>query len=492
MSLVSLKFIIFVLLTVLIYFLAPKGYRWCVLLVSSIIFYVSNAGIVALLEVAITVLVAYFGAKWIAKDRDNQKKIKLYLIVSVIALIGILTIFKILNYAELSFEFIIMPLGISYYTFSLVGYVADVYWKKEEVENSYLKLLLFALYFPKILEGPISKHRNIASQLNDGNDYDYKQLCYGIQLAIYGYFKKLVIANRAGALADAVYAEYSQHGGALLFVMMIVQALRMYCDFSGCMDIIIGVSECMGIKIEANFKRPFFSKSAAEFWRRWHITLGVWFKDYVYMPLVISPVVINISKWTKDHIGKRAGKSVLTIIPLGVVWVLTGLWHGTGLSYIVWGLYWGTIIILSAVFATEIKKFTKFLRINTEAPTWKLFQMIRTSLLFCFGHVISRRGVEVASYTLKALLFNVKLREISVSTLTRLNYKLIDMLPLAFGVIVLLTVSIMQEKMSVREWISSWNALPRWVFYAASILLVLVIGAFGAEYDASTFAYANF
>lgn len=176
---------------------------------------------------------------------------------------------------------IIVPLGISYYTFSVIGYLADVYWGKEKSEKKFMKFLFFILYFPKILEGSIEKYRPLADRLFEGHKFDYKQFCFGLQIMVYGAFKKLVVADRLVILTNEIFGKesYVNYGGAIVIAGAIFPALQMYADFSGCMDMALGMSQALGIELRKNFNHPFFSKSAAEFWRRWHITLGVWFKD---------------------------------------------------------------------------------------------------------------------------------------------------------------------------------------------------------------------
>ena len=185
-----------------------------------------------------------------------------------------------------------VPLGISYYSMSLVGYLADVYWKKEKPERNILKLALFTLWFPKILEGPIAKHRELAAGLTEGHAFEWTAFCHGMQRMLWGLFKKLCIADRLAMMVTPVFNAPEQYGGSVLLVAGLFSVFQLYCDFSGCMDIALGISESLGIRMTENFSRPFHAVSAAEFWRRWHISLGAWFRDYVYMPLVIAPPVI--------------------------------------------------------------------------------------------------------------------------------------------------------------------------------------------------------
>lgn len=391
------------------------------------------------------------------------------------------------------FSFLV-PLGISYYTLSLVGYLADVYWRKERAERNFGKLLLYALYFPKILEGPIAKHRNIAQQLNEGGNFDYTRLCHGLQRMLWGYFKKLVIADRISLLVTEVYGNYTEYFGTVLFVATVAGAVQLYCDFSGCMDIALGISEVFGIELEENFRRPFFSESAAEFWRRWHITMGVWFKDYIYMPLAVSPKLIRAAGTVKKRAGKRAGKNFMTIVPLAVVWFLTGLWHGTGMNYIVWGIYWGALIILSSVLEPELKKLTKLLHINTESSGYRRFRCIRTFLLFCVSRVITIPGdLHATAEIFRRILFHFSPWEFFDGTLYTIGLDRPDFLLALLTLFILYLVGKKQEQgIAIRQKVDSLFLVWRWLIYLAAIFAVLIFGIYGAGYDASAFVYMNY
>ena len=491
-SFVSFYFILFVFLLVLLYYIMPRKMRWCVLLTGSVAFY-SIAGLHPLITVLLSAFIVYCAGLIIeATDRGKMKKRRLVLLSAVVILLGMLGFVKCYSLLKLNFGYIV-PLGISYYTFSAIGYLADIYWGKDEPEQNFFKLALFLLFFPKILQGPISKHRNLAPQLNEGHPFAYKNFCYGIQLAIWGYFKKMVIADRIAIFTSTVFKDYSSFGGVVLLISFALATVQLYCDFSGCMDIAAGVSQMFGIELENNFDHPFFSKSAAEFWRRWHITLGVWFKDYVYMPLVINPVLIKLSGSISKKWGKRAGKMILTIIPLSVVWILTGVWHGTGANYLVWGVYWGTIIIFSTVFSPEIKKLNEKLHIDITRNGWKNFQMIRTFMLFCIGRIITiPEDLAVSGSIFCKILTAPKLWQLVDGTLYAqgLDWKEFVLMLLMIGV--LWFVSTQQLKGCIRERIAGWNIVIRCSFYALSVIFILVFGIYGLGYGNSIFVYVQF
>ena len=498
MSFVSLQFLIVVAATILLYFVVPLGFRWYVLLAASSYFYYVAAGIPGILVALVTIAIAYFAGIWIEKSADDRKKRKLYMSVSAVALIGILAVFKISGLVGTEISWLIAPLGISYYTLSIVGYLADIYWKKDKAEKDPLKLILYTLYFPKITQGPFSKFREIGPRLIEGHKFDYKSFTFGAQLILWGYFKKIVIADRAFQLTGPIFGDLAnyQESGGILLMATVFAVIRHYCDFSGYMDIVIGISQMMGIKLEDNFKQPYFSRSSAEFWRRWHMTLGVWFKDYVYMPLVISPKVIKLSTKVRKKFGKRAGKSVLTIVPLAVTWLLTGIWHGNGLSYVLWGCYWGIIIILTNVFEPEIKKLNARLHIPEEAWWWKVWQTIRTMTIFTFGLLLSTLvGYKDLGLYFSILFGRFRMPSEQFGLLPRLSLMGMNessLFLLILSIVVLFVAELMQMKGSVRERIAKLPPLVRWIVFGVALYVVICFGVYGAGYTKAGFAYAHF
>lgn len=389
---------------------------------------------------------------------------------------------------------VLAPLGISYYTFSLIGYMADVFWKKGKAETNYFKLLLFTAYYPKILEGPISKQRNVAPQLVEGHRFDYQRVCFGLQRVVWGFFKKWVIADRLAIIVTYVFKDVEGFCGSQILAAAIFGAFQLYCDFSGCMDIGLGISECFGIVLEENFRRPFFSRTAAEFWRRWHISLGVWFKDYVYMPLSVSPGLMKIARGIKKLVGRRAAKNFMTIIPLSVVWLLTGLWHGTGINYILWGCYWGILIILTTVFDPEIRKFTKWLRIPTESKGYALFQQIRTFFLFVFARLITLPGsLEETGAAIRKIFTEFQFWKLFNGSLLTEGVDEKRLFIAFLGLLLLWVVSKQEEKgQGYREWIAARPIVLRWAIYYVAIFAVLIFGAYGSSYNASAFVYMQY
>lgn len=489
-------FIPFLLLSLGLYYICPLRFRYILLLGISIFFYATH-GIEYLPFIIFTILTAWGSALIIQKIHDTEKdrlkekkKCLTVLAVSVIAVAGILIYVKLPLYGYM------LPLGISYYSMSLIGYIADVYWKKEKAETNPLKIALFAFYFPKLIEGPISKHRTNASAIcNTGYGISrYEALCMGLQRMLWGFFKKLVIADRLNPFITTVFGDLNGYNGLLLFTAAVFSGIQLYCDFSGCMDIALGISEAFGITLEENFRQPFFSQSSAEFWRRWHITLGVWFKDYIYMPAAVNPALIRLSGKIGKRFGRKAGKNFLTIVALSLVWLLTGLWHGTGLNYIVWGIYWGVIISFSTVCDPLYKKIKKALRIKEDSFLFTHFRMLRTFGLFIIGRIITMPGdLKASAEMIKNIFMKIKPVQFTDGTIFTVSMDKADYAVLIMALLILWYTDRLNEKgISVRKKISALPLPLRWIIYIVAVLAVFIFGNYGIGYDASAFVYMKY
>jgi D-alanyl-lipoteichoic acid acyltransferase DltB (MBOAT superfamily) len=477
---------------IIAYFIIPLKHRWLVLLAGSVVFYVFQ-GVKMLPYIVLAAFVGWLGGFLIERSED-RKRAKLFCSISVIMLVAVLAFIKLVRYMPSTVAGkIIVPIGISYYTFSLISYVVDIYWKKQVAEHNFFKVLLFAIYFPKILQGPISRYNTLGKQLVEGHRFDYQQFCFGLQLMLWGLFKKLVIADRLSIFTGSVFADPLSVSGSIVVVTAIFAAFELYCDFSGCMDIARGISQIFGIELEKNFNHPFFSRSAAEFWRRWHITLGTWFKDYIYMPIVTSKWMAKLLQKSKKKFGTRFGKNMMAIVPLTVVWLLTGIWHGTGLSYVIWGIYWGAMIIISQVCAPEIKKLVKLLHINTTTESYRIFQMVRTFLLFCIGRIITIPGsLRTSAKIFYNIIFNFKAYNLIDQSLYGFGLNAANFTLVIFLLIFLWCVSMLQERGGLRERIAGYNIVIRWLIIYAGIVAIFVFGIYGPGYEASSFMYMGY
>lgn len=527
----SLEFIIFLCIIVLFYFLFPLKYRWTVLLIGSAVFY-CIAGVKYIPFIVVTSLTSYFVALYVTGqnrkleetlkiESDNEqkkilkekskKKCRKTVIIALIISLGILSYTKFANMLidsirdildkfgiqghDIQNVSIIVPLGISYYTFSTIGYVLDVYWKRYDAEENFFKYLLYVLFFPHILQGPIARFNKLAPQLFEGHRFEYQRFCYGIQLMLLGFFKKLVIADRLAIFVNTVYGDWQNNKGFVLFVATFFYAIQFYADFSGCVDIAKGMSEIFGISLDDNFLRPYFSESVAEYWRRWHVSLGTWFKDYLYMPVSMSKIVKKLSKAVKQKWGNQAGKNVIMILSLAVVWLATGLWHGTGWTYIIWGIWHGGIIITSTLLDGKYSEWKNKLHINQNSIGWRNFKIFRTFMLTAIiPRIVTRAGsISIAAGIFKNIFaeFNIWIffdQSLYTFGLNRQNFWLA-----VISIIILFLVDLAKEKgIQIRDRISKVNIVCRWLIYYVAIFSIIVFGIYGAGYDASSFIYMKF
>lgn len=526
MSFNSYTFLLFLGVTALVYYMLPAKCRSWVILAANLVFYFSW-GVEKLIFFMATTIVVYISGILIGRQYDEmnaiieenglkgkeksaltaqyRKTCKRYLLAAVVILIAALCYCK---YTDMITELIssirggaqdisvkiIVPLGISYYTFSSIGYLLDIYWRKKTYERNYLNLLTCMSFFPQIVQGPITRYPKLLDQMNDLKGFDYDRFCRALQLMLWGYFKKLVIADRILVVVNQVFDHMAYYRGLVFVVAIMASAVWLYADFSGCMDIVQGIAELFGIELEKNFEEPFSAKSTAEFWRRWHITLGAWFKDYVFFPLSISSLNIRFSKFFKAHFGNRAGRAAAVTLPLFVVWLLTGVWHGTGLNYVVWGLYYGLIIILSTIFQPEFTKLTDKLHIDTKSRGWECFCMARTFLIFCGGRLLTVPGtLENTSIVIRRTLslwnpwifFDGTLFDLG---LNEPNVWLLVVSMAIMGYVGHLHVN----GVHIREQIEKRHIVIRWAIYLTAVFAVLIFGMYGAGYTASDFIYAGF
>ena len=339
------------------------------------------------------------------------------------------------------------------------------------------------------------KYRDLGAQLLTEHRYEYRNLCYGIQLMLWGYFKKLVIADRLAIFVNTVYGDYHHKSGSMLLVATIFGAFQLYCDFSGCMDIAAGFSEVLGIKLHRNFNHPFFSESAAEFWRRWHITLGVWFKDYVYMPISVAPWMMKLMGKVRKRFGMSVAKNVSTIIALSIVWILTGLWHGTGFNYVIWGVYWGTLIVLGMLLGPSFGKLCVKLHIDTDSKEWHLFRKFRTFCLFVISRFMTIPRDFKVTLEVWRKIFSKKFYpwELVDGTIFNMGLNRPNFVAAIIFLVVLYCVSRYEENGgSGRDWIAQRQIVARWAIYYGLLFTILIFGIYGHGYNASDFAYMKY
>jgi len=516
----SLEFLAFALIVLVLYFAVGVKRQKYVLLLANLYFFFS-AGIENIPFILITLVASFLVGKRMGKvyedadirlkectDAPSKKQVradakagaKKYLIWGLLIVLGQLILFKswgiavgVLNKTRENPLSGFMPLGVSYYTFMAISYMLDIYWKKIKYEKNIVPYAVFLSYFPHIVQGPIDRYSSLGKTLNEGTKFDYKNFTFGAQLALWGLFKKMVIADRMSIIANEILPNFNMYSGAFLLLAAVASAFEMYCNFSGCVDMVRGFSQMLGIELLENFNNPFFTKTVAEFWRCWHMTLSGFFRDYVFMPISISPKLNKLTKTVKGKYGDRPAKVVNLLIPTAVVWMLTGLWHGTGLNYIMWGLYWCVLMCGSTALQPEFEKLNQLLHVKSDSFGWKLFQMVRTFFLFAIGRVIttSARPLDVLRI-FKRIVLNFDFFSIFEFKTSITGLAAADMSLLLVALFVLWAVSMFHRNGSVREKIAGCNIVTRWILFYALFFAVVIFGMYGPGFEAANFVYGNF
>lgn len=488
MSYASIEFLLFVLVLVLIYYIFPKKHRYIVLLIGSLIFYYLFSG-KYIIFILLSSVITYFSGKLIEKYNDKRK---LILTLSILLNLSFLLVLKYNNFfgdifrvvgINIPYKKFILPIGISYYTLETISYLTDIYRKRMKAETNYLKVLLFLVYFPQIVEGPIANYSRLSKTLFNTEKFNYDNFVSSFVLIAWGFIKKLVIADRAGIFVSKVFE--NNYGGMLLIIGVLLYTLQIYADFSGCIDIVSGVSELFGVKLDENFRRPFFSKSIQEFWRRWHITLGTWLKEYIFYPISLSKLNMKLNLKLRKMKSKYISRFIITAFPLFFVWFFNGMWHGASFKYVVYGLFYYVLMMIGILLEPVFKKIISIFKINTEVWSYKFFQALRTILIVCFGMFLFR----VDSFKQMGLMIHSK----ATASLFSLGLKKLDFALLMVGILVMLVVGVMQEfNINIRKELQKQNLLFKWLIYYIMIFSVIIFGIYGKGYDAASFIYGGF
>ncbi len=540
MTYTSINFIFFVLVTALLYFALPlKKHKWIVLLAASIFFYLV-AGYKYAMFILFTAVSTYLIGLWIDKisknskavlkknkaewDRETKKKYKnkvkvqkrLVMAFALVLNFGILAFLKYFNFFAGSLNDILgnfginfsiptlalfLPLGISFYTFQSMGYIVDVYREKTAAEKNPLKFMLFVSFFPQIVQGPISIYDQLAHQLYEPHSFDFTRFKHGMMLILWGFFKKLIIADRAVIAINTVTDSYNSYGGSTLLFTILLYSVQLYADFSGGIDISRGVAQIFGIDMIDNFKRPYFSKSINEYWRRWHISLGAWLKNYLFYPVAMSNVFINASKKMKGtRFGKTAaGAHIAKVLPTSVasliVFLVVGIWHGADWKYVGFGLWNGLIIMVSILLQPVFDIILEKLHINPKAAWYSVFQMLRTFIIVLVGYVFDvAPGINESMNTFKLILTNQSFAQ-ARAQISELGLGKKDFIVILVGIIVIFIVSVIQERhpsTTIREMLDKKPFILRFALIFIGIMAVIVYGIYGSGYNPADFVYMQF
>lgn len=509
---------------VAIYNFIPKKYRPVILLLFSLLFFflISNKLVIYLI---LTILSIYFSALLIDKEEQNKqkelensskedKKIikdkykirkKRILVVCISFNILFLFIFKylkfftinmnnLLNIFGIDYQFnilkIIAPIGISFYTLQALSYLFDVYNGTIKADKNIIRVALFMSFFPQIMEGPIARYNDTAEKLYSADKITYHNLCFGLQRIGWGLFKKMIIADRLNILVKNVFNNYSLYNGPTLFLGAVCYTIMLYMDFSGAMDFVLGMGEIFDVKVPENFKQPFFSKSISDFWTRWHISLGKWFKDYIYYPISLSKSMKKLTSNMRKVLGNHYGALLCGTFALLVVWLLNGLWHGAGWTFILFGMYHFILISIGNIINPLLDKFYLKHKLNNNF-TIRILKSIKVTILVIFGELIFRAdSVKIAFAMIHKIFTNFTISKKEIMTL---GLDLPDFLVLFISIIIVFIISLLKEKnINIRETIENKPIILRWLIYYLLIFSILILGAFGPGYQPVDPMYADF
>ncbi len=381
----------------------------------------------------------------------------------------------------------VQPLGLSFFTLMALSYLFDVRRGITQPAEHYWQVLLYLSFWPHVVEGPFDRWAQISPALLNPPKPNYRAFTFGVQRILWGMMKKLIIADRANMYVKAVFDNWPSYSGSAVVVATLLYTLQLYAEFSGCMDMVLGAAECFGVPLAENFRQPFFARSVSEFWRRWHITLGAWLREYLFQPAIVSKPMMRFGKWCRTRFGAALGRSLPVWAGLLLTWLAIGLWHGAGWLYVVYGLYYFLLQWLGEVAEPTL------LRLCPSLPQWrtrrwyKLWQTLRTFVLVNFGMLLFRSNGTRAALEMLASLR----RPYEGSLLIKLDAQ--DLWVLVIGALVLLAVDLLHERgIAIRESIARRPLPLRWAIYCGGMLAVMIFGAYGDNYDPAAFIYAQF
>ncbi|MGN0996845.1 MAG: MBOAT family O-acyltransferase [Candidatus Ventricola sp.] len=505
-----------------LYHVCPRRVKWVLLLLVSYGFYAAR-GLMGLPFILITTLSTWLGALLIgrigatAKARlaqgkgtmtaEEKKAVKagakrrqrLCLVGVLLLNFAILAVLKYTNdvrgWIGASPLNLVLPLGISFYTFQSMGYLIDVYSGKYAPQRNPFKFALFVSFFPQLIQGPIGRYDQLEDQLLTPHPFDVKQLERGALLMLWGLFKKMVIADRAFPAVEAVFsAQAGEYGGAVAVLGVLLYSLQQYCDFSGGIELVAGIAELFGISLAPNFRRPYFSVSLGDFWRRWHISLGSWMRDYVFYPFALTKPMARLSKAAKKRLGADVARALPAALGNVLVFLLVGVWHGATSNYIFWGLYNGVILAFSALAEPLYKRVNAARPALTGSRGFHVLRVLRTFVIVNIGWFFDRCAhAGDAVRMLGSIVTDLRPAQLTGSLLQTLGLPAADAWLLAACTLLLFAVSIAQERGAcVRDWVLA-RCLPlRWLIEITAIVAVLLFGVYGSGFSEASFIYYQF
>ncbi|MBQ6521888.1 MAG: MBOAT family protein [Atopobiaceae bacterium] len=517
--------LIFLPASVVLYALAPKRLRWCVLLGLSLLFmwHLSKRLTALFAASALSVYACGLGMEAAVTQRGRaiaegmakkdarsicKKRMRAILAAGIIVNVGLLVASKYLEFFSQAVLAIVAPsddgasgltslgapIGISFYTMMALSYLADVYRETIPAEHHLGRLALFLCFFPQVMEGPICRYGQTASALYAGEPLKRRNLYEGALRILYGMAKKIVVADRLNILVETVFDGKADYDGGIVAFAAILYTVQLYCDFSGAMDVALGMGHIFNVELPENFKQPFFSKTASEFWQRWHITLGTWFKDYVYYPVSLSKGCKKVTAAARKALGNRYGPLLAGGIALFCVWFLNGLWHGAGSQYLFFGMYYFAMIFAGGFIEPVAQSLSERYRIDRSSLPYRIFRTVRTLIIVFVGELFFRapglgRGIELFSTIVKSFSL-ASFADGTFLTLGLDAYDLVLVLIVFAGVI---AVDVARERgVSLCTELGSRRIPLRWAALVALFLVIVIFGAYGYGYEPVDPLYAQF
>ena len=464
-----------------------------ILVLFSIIWYVRYAEWSALYLLATIVTTWIYGYLY-EKYKDSKLAHAFAWFIGIGVNLGILLVLKyngLILAKGLNFW---VPMGLSFYTFQALGYCIDIRNGNCEREKNIWNHILFLCFIPQMVTGPISRKSQLCGEFLKEKNFDYERVIASLYRMTWGFFKKIVVANNLAVLVSAIYSDYENVSGALLTINAMLFVVQLYCDFAGCMDIAIGAAGLFGIEVVENFNKPFTAKNVSELWRRWHITLGTWVKDYVFYPILLW-MNRKTSKKFVEKIGKKRFKKLSTYIALVILWSIVGLWHGADLKYWIGnGMLYACTIILGEMLTPVFTKIIAILKINTESKPYEYFQRTRTFLIFCIGNMFL--NLDSTTTTVKVLGRMVTNFATNISNhaffSSLLGNEKLKVLIGTMCMVIFLAITAFDVRLG--EKIRKRNMAVRWLNYA--VVIIIIFASFilqnGGYGDSINFIYMQF
>lgn len=527
-SLFSFGFLaLFLPVVVALYCATPRRFRWVILLAASYAFFWAISGelITFLLVSTLSIYLIGLGLGALQKARDAEatgaasdkkeaegrfrRRKMLLLAVGLMINFGLLAACKYLSFAgviaksllqimgmdvAISLPTIAAPIGISFYTLMAASYLVDVSRGTVQPERHLGRVALFLAFFPQIVEGPICRFRETSGRLMEGRSVTRENLFAGTLRILWGLAKKVIVADRLNAFVKPVFSDPSAYDGGMIALGAALYTLQLYCDFSGAIDVALGTARIFDVKLPENFQQPFFSRTASEFWQRWHITLGTWFRDYVYYPISLSRPMKRLTSRARKKIGNRYGPLLASSVALFAVWLGNGLWHGAGSQYIFFGLYYFTLILAGGLLEPQVQRMATVLGINRESIPYRIMQIGRTLIIVIIGELFFRaNGLEPGLSMFWQIVSGFTLVSFGNGAVFSVGMDVHDFAVVGASIGILLGIGIAKEKgIAVSDRVLAMPFVGRWAIWLGLALLIVVFGAYGEGYVPVDPIYAQF